>query len=121
MFNSIFTDFPTGLHLDATAAQNNALTDSLRFENNLFSGMNVNLDATMPATIPTWFAANNNTTTTNNAATLMVSPYNFTSGDYRLVGASVAATGASSVTSSAFFAFPPRRLFAFLTSFLPPL
>ena len=37
-----------------------------------------------------------------------------------VAGASTSATGAS-VVSSAFFAFPPRRLFAFLTSFLPPL
>ncbi len=94
VFNSIFTDFPTGLHLDGSAAQNNALTDSLRFENNLFSGMGTNLDATMPGTIPTWFTNNNNTTTANNASTLMVSPYDFTAGDYRLVGASPAATGA---------------------------
>jgi len=95
VFNSIFTDFPTGLHLDGSAAQNNALSDSLRFENNLFSGMGTNLDATMPGTIPTWFTANNNTTTTNNAATLMVAPYNFTAGDYRLSNGSIALTGAN--------------------------
>lgn len=94
VFNSIFTDFPTGLHVDGSAAQANALSDSLRFENNLFSGMATNLDASMPATIPTWFNNNNNTTTANNASTLMVNPYVFETGDYRLSNGSVAATGA---------------------------
>jgi hypothetical protein len=48
----------------------------------------------MPGTIPTWFAANNNTTTANNAATLLVNPYDFTTGDYRLSNGSAASTGA---------------------------
>jgi hypothetical protein len=37
VFNSIFTDFPTGLHIDGSASIANALTDSLRFENNVIS------------------------------------------------------------------------------------
>jgi hypothetical protein len=98
VFNSIFTDFPTGLHIDGSAAQANALSDSLRFENNLFTGMGIgkNLDVTTPATIRAWFNTNgNDTTSASNASGLIVSPYNFTAGDYRLLSTSAAATGAS--------------------------
>jgi hypothetical protein len=98
VFNSIFTDFPTGLHIDGSAAQANALSDSLRFENNLFTGMGIgkNLDVTTPTTIRAWFNANgNDTTAASNASGLIVSPYNYTAGDYRLLSTSAAATGAS--------------------------
>jgi len=85
VFNSIFTDFPTGLHIDGSAAIANALTDSLRFENNLLAGMGAgkNLDASSPTTIRNWFNTNNNDTLVSTSG-LFVNPYDFTNGDYRL-------------------------------------
>ena len=97
VFNSIFTDFPTGIHIDGSAAIANALSDSLRFENNVFAGMGTgkNLDVSSTTVIRTWFNSNgNDTTLASNASGLLVSPYNFTAGDYRLSANSLAATGA---------------------------
>ena len=98
VFNSIFTDFPTGIHIDGSAAIANALTDSLRFKNNVFAGMGTgkNLDVSSTSAIRNWFSSNSNDTTlASNASGLLVSPYNFTSGDYRLLSTSAASTGAS--------------------------
>ena len=91
VFNSIFTDFPTGLHIDGSASQANALTDSLRFENNLLAGMGTgkNLDASSPTTIRNWFNTNNNDTLVSTSG-LFVNPYDFTNGDYRLAVNSLA-------------------------------
>ncbi|MCD6069192.1 MAG: hypothetical protein K0S33_4018, partial [Bacteroidetes bacterium] len=98
VFNSIFTDFPTGLHVDGSASVDNALIlDSLRFEHNMFAGMGAgkNLDVTSTAPVRTWFGAHNNdTTSAATAATIIVAPYNFTAADYRLTVGSAASTGA---------------------------
>ncbi len=97
VFNSIFTDFPTGIHIDGSAAIANALSDSLRFKNNVFSGMGTgkNLDLTSTSAIRNWFNSNgNDTTLASNASGLLVSPYNYTAGDYRLIANSPAAIGA---------------------------
>jgi hypothetical protein len=97
IFNSIFTDFPTGIHIDGSAAIANALSDSLRFKYNVFSGMGTgkNLDLTSTSAIRNWFNSNgNDTTLASNASGLLVSPYNYTAGDYRLIANSPAAIGA---------------------------
>jgi len=101
VFNSIFTDFPTGLHIDGSASQANVLADSLRFENNLFAGMGTgkNLDASSPATIRNWYNANNNDTLSATTG-LFVNPYNFTNGDYRLAAGSPAFSTSADFTDS---------------------
>ena len=95
VFNSIFTDFPTGLHIDGAAAEANALSDSLRFENNLLAGMpnGKNLQTGTSLNLRSWFNANMNDTSAT-VTSLIVNPYNFTSGDYRLIASSAAASGA---------------------------
>jgi hypothetical protein len=58
-------------------------------------GTGKNLDVSSTTAIRTWFNSNaNDTTLATNASGLLVSPYNFTAGDYRLSANSLAATGA---------------------------
>ena len=95
IFNSVFIDWPTGLHLDGTATELNAATDSLRFKNNIIAGTNTGKSLQVNGTfnIYTWFGGKSNDTIAS-AGTVLVSAYNYTSPDYRPATGTPAATGA---------------------------
>jgi hypothetical protein len=86
IFNSIFMDFPRGLHIDGTLCEANIQNGGIKYKNNLVAGVStgrvceVNVGSTL--NLPAIFAANGNDslTTTNN---ILTTPYNYTSPDYR--------------------------------------
>jgi hypothetical protein len=99
IFNSILTDFPTGLHIDGSASvQNATVANSLRFKNNLLAGMSTgnNLQNGSSAAVRTWFSSNANDTLATTTG-IFVNPYpNFgATPDYRLAANSPLLTGAS--------------------------
>ena len=86
IFNSIFMDFPRGLHIDGTACEANIQSGAIKFKNNLIAGVStgrvceVNVGSTL--NLPAIFAANSNDSlvSTNN---ILTTPYNFLTPDYR--------------------------------------
>ncbi|MFN5183829.1 MAG: beta strand repeat-containing protein [Bacteroidota bacterium] len=86
IFNSIFMDFPRGLHIDGTACEANIQNGAIKFKNNLVAGVStgkvceVNVGSTL--NLKSIFAANANdslVSTTN----ILTTPYNYTAPDYR--------------------------------------
>lgn len=102
IFNSIFTDFPTGLHIDGTSCETNATDNNLKFKNNVLAGMGTNLQVNSGSTfdILNYFLNGNNDTLSNASNILFVSPYpdltamNIATPDYRLQATSPMLTGA---------------------------
>ena len=115
--NSIFMDYPEGLHIDSSgsalngAAELNALNGELQFKNNILAGITTATKIVQVSTsnnnasfnIANWFNASNNTglaTPITNAG-ILVLPYNTADGsvytglDYRPGSSSIAATGSS--------------------------
>ena len=86
IFNSIFMDFPRGLHIDGTACDANIQNGAIKFKNNLIAGVStgkvceVNVGSTL--NLKAIFATNSNDSlvSTNN---ILTTPYNFTAPDYR--------------------------------------
>lgn len=100
IFNSIFTDQVTrGLFIDGTAAENNANNGLLKFKNNIIGGYAVRAtqQGTTIINTNTFVIANANDTLgkTVNAGNLLVSPFNYTSPDYRPSPGSLALSNAS--------------------------
>lgn len=100
IFNSIFTDQVTrGLFIDGTAAENNANNGLLKFKNNIIGGYAVRAtqQGTTVINTNTFVIANANDTLgkTVNAGNLLVSPFNWTSPDYRPSAGSLALSNAS--------------------------
>jgi len=107
IYNSIFMDYPEGLHIDGNGSETAALNGTLRWNNNILAGitntskvLQVNTSGNNPSfNIATWYAANGNTTLTTSAG-LLTTPYNtsnatvYTGLDYRPASQSVI-TGAS--------------------------
>jgi len=97
IFNSVFSDWGTGLHIDGTAAETNATNGGLVFKSNVLSGMGTNLSVNSGSTfdINTFFTSNNNTTSTAASAVMFVNPYpaDFNNPDYRLQAGSPLLTG----------------------------
>ena len=115
IYNSIFMDYPEGLHIDSSgsalngAAELNALNNELQFKNNILAGITTPTKIVQVSTtnnnasfnITNWFNASNNTglTTPITNAGILVLPYNVADGsvytglDYRPGSASIAATG----------------------------
>ncbi|OPZ97510.1 MAG: hypothetical protein BWY70_01482 [Bacteroidetes bacterium ADurb.Bin408] len=102
VFNSIFTDFPTGLHIDGNSSETNATNNNLKFKNNVLAGMGTNLQVNSGSTfdILTFFLNGNNDTLNNAGNVQFVNPYpdltalNIATPDYRLQSASPMLTGA---------------------------
>ena len=96
IFNSVFTDWPTGLHIDGSSSEANAAANTLVFKNNVFAGMGANTQVNSGSTfdIVNYFNSNNNTAFTNGADVLLTNPYDFTINDFRPTASSPLISGA---------------------------
>lgn len=109
IFNSVFTDFQRGLHIDGTACENNASNGLLKFKHNIIaqtSGVTpriVEINAASTFTIASWFGANMNDSLTTPAG-LLVTPYNYTSPDYRPVCSNTLINSGANFTDASFVA-----------------
>jgi hypothetical protein len=105
IYNSVFTDYLEGVHVDGSYAEANATAGSLQFRNNLIAGTvttskitQVNSGSTFG--IAAWFTASNNTTAATNAG-LFTKAYETTNAqtytglDYRPATGSALLSGAS--------------------------
>ena len=97
VFNSVFTDWPSGLHIEASKSEANAKANELVFSNNTLAGMIVNLQVNSGSTfdIKKYFADNKNDSISSSAG-LFVNPYPAieTTPDYRLPAGSPLRSGA---------------------------
>ncbi len=105
LFNSILMDYPYGVFMDGTAVRANLQSGNTRFKNNLIAGCTF---ATEPNTVSTVrdsiFGSGTGLFKNDSLATtsgVLVTPYNFTSPDYRPAPSSLALTGAA-FTDAAF-------------------
>ena len=109
VFNSVFTDFKKGLHVDGTAADANAGSGALKFKYNIIattSGVTPKTIVTTTANSnfnTTWFGTNSNDSLTTTAG-LLVTPYNYTSPDYRPVCTNTLVSGGANFSDPAFIA-----------------
>jgi hypothetical protein len=96
IFNSVFTDFRRGLHIDGASTEANAQLGTLKFKYNTIAGCyeKYMIPSVNNWNIRTWFLANSNDTSIT-TSTLLVSPYNYIGGDYRPSPNSVLLSGAS--------------------------
>jgi len=99
LFNSILTDYPTGLFLDGSAVRNNLQTGVTKFKNNLIAGCNLPLETGTATTVRdsifnsgTGFFKNDSLTTTTG---ILISPYNYLNPDYRPGTNPLVTTGAA--------------------------
>ncbi|OFY83216.1 MAG: hypothetical protein A3F72_03360 [Bacteroidetes bacterium RIFCSPLOWO2_12_FULL_35_15] len=96
IYNSIFMDHKTGIHIDGALCEANATNGVLKFKNNILAGntsgkvCEVNAGSTFA--IRTWFGANANDSLASSSGVL-TTPYSYTSPDYRPVTGSLALTG----------------------------
>ena len=97
VFNSVFTDWPTGLHVEASKSEANAKANDLVFSNNTLAGMIVNLQVNSGSTfdIKKYFADNKNDSLSSSAG-LFVNAYPAldVAPDYRLAAGSALLSGA---------------------------
>lgn len=100
IYNSIFMDHSRGIHIDGSACEANAATGTLRFKNNIVAettpGRTCETNTTVTAftsSVTTWFANSSNDSLVSSAG-ILVTPFNYTSPDYRPAGSSPALTGA---------------------------
>lgn len=100
IYNSIFMDTPRGIHIDGSAAENNAtagtpsgVSTGIKFKNNTVAGTangrtcetNTTVTAFTQSVI-TWFISNGNDSIPNSSpsfSTILIAPYSYTAGDYR--------------------------------------
>ena len=96
IFNSVFTDWPTGLHIDGTSSEANATANSLVFKNNVFAGMGANTQVNAGSTFPVvnFFNSNANTSFTLSSDIQLSNPYDFAINDFRPQVSSPLAIGA---------------------------
>jgi len=107
IYNSIFLDFQRGVHVDGAICETNAGNGNLKFKHNIVAGSPQRVveqngantfAANAGTTTAAWFNANGNDSIHSSAAsysTILISPYNYTSPDYRPHGSSVALSSAS--------------------------
>jgi hypothetical protein len=97
LFNSIFCDWPTGLHIDGSASEANASSQAMAFQGNALAGMGTNLQVNTGSTfdINNYFTANQNSSFSNSGSIPFVNPYpgNWANPDYRLSTLNAADTG----------------------------
>ncbi len=97
VFNSLLMDWPTGLHIDGAACEQNASSDSLRFKNNIIAGTATGKNLQVNAgtfNIYNWYAGKSNDTLATTAG-ILVNPYVWNTPDFRPATGSPALTGAS--------------------------
>lgn len=95
--NSVFMDFPTGIHIDGTASEANATGGLLIYKNNIVAG-NVpgkvkEKAAASTFAITAWFESNNNDSLATTAG-ILTTPYNYLNPDYRPAANSPLLSGA---------------------------
>ena len=96
IFNSVFTDFKDGIHIDGTSTETNALQNRLVFQNNLIAGCSGKfiLRGTNPSfDAGAWYFTSNDTLAASTG--LLTTPYNYLQPDYRPSTTSGLDTGAS--------------------------
>jgi hypothetical protein len=107
VFNSVFTDFKTGLFVDGVAADGNAGTGVLKFKHNIVAftaGVTPKaVETTTANTVvnTTWFATQPNDSLITTAG-ILVTPYNYTAPDYRPVCTNSLVTGTANFSDPAF-------------------
>ena len=102
IYNSLFLDFKTGIHIDGVLSEGNAQGVSLKFKNNVIAGNLTNgvcetsKVGTAPnqtpsafTTIRTWFGTELNDSVAS-SANILTTPYNFTAPDFRPTTNSIA-------------------------------
>jgi len=108
IYNSVFTDYLEGVHIDGLTTETNALNGTLQFRNNLIAGTVTTSKVTQVNTtgnnasfnVATWYTDSNNTTATTNAG-LFTKAYDttdariYTGLDYRPATGSALLSGAS--------------------------
>jgi hypothetical protein len=96
IFNSIILDWKTGLHYDGAAAEQNLITDSMKFKNNWIAGFGTAtaLQSGTPSTVRAKLFPGNDTVFTATSVNL-TNPYQFLTPDFRPSATSPAISGAS--------------------------
>lgn len=98
IFNSVFMDHVRGIHIDGTACEANAASGALKVKYNIVAGNStgkateVNSGSTFNA--PSWFAVTSTNDSLVSTSNILITPYNFTTPDYRPTATSIALTGA---------------------------
>lgn len=91
IYNSLFMDFKTGIHIDGTAAEANATSGSLKFMRNVVAGTTTNKvtqrNAGSTFNIISWFGTSFNDSLATTTG-ILTTPYNYTAPDYRPAGSS---------------------------------
>lgn len=107
IYNSVFTDVQRGVHIDGTNCETYAGNGSLKFKHNVIAGMQSRaveqnttntFQANAGATTANWFTSNANDSINGSSpsfTTIMVTPYNYLSPDYRPAAGSILLSGAS--------------------------
>lgn len=86
IYNSVFTDFLRGVHIDGAACEGNATNNVIKFRNNLIAGFQtgkateVNTGSSFNA--KTWFGTNQNDSLVSSAG-IFTNPYDYIYADYR--------------------------------------
>ncbi len=102
IFNSIFMDVQRGIHIDGSLCEAAATAGALKFRNNLVAGTatgrvtEVNSGSAFNA--PAWFGTGNNDSLLYSSPlfnSILTTPYNYLSPDYRPTANSIALTNAS--------------------------
>lgn len=107
VFNSVFMDFKTGLFVDGSACDANAGSGVLKFKHNVIAftaGVTPKTVETTSANVvvnPAWYATQPNDSL-NTTAGMLVTPYNYTSPDYRPVCTNTLLTGTANFSDPAF-------------------
>ncbi len=110
VFNCLLMDYKTGVMIDGTLAENNAIAGSLNYQHNEVvwtTGLTPKTCETVSLStfpITTWFAVsgNDSSLTTSTAVPFLVNPYNYLTGDYRPACTNTAATSGASFSNTAF-------------------
>lgn len=98
--NTIFMDMATrGLHIDGSACDANATAGSITFKNNIIAGYGQRageITGASTLTINSWMMTSGfGNDTLTSSANILVTPYNYTSPDYRPLSSGIANSGAS--------------------------
>jgi len=96
IFNSVFTDFKDGIHIDGTSTETNALQNRLVFQNNLIAGCSgkfILRGTSSSFDAGAWYFTSNDTLAASTG--LLTTPYNYLQPDYRPSATSGLDTGAS--------------------------
>ncbi len=97
IMNSVFIDHSRGIHIDGALSEANATNGTLKFKNNIVAGNSTGrvceVNAGSSFDIHSWFSASKNDSFVSTTG-ILITPYNFTTPDYRPAAASPALMGA---------------------------